>query len=103
MPPDARAQMPGVPDDAVMHAALKIGDGVLYASDDPSDETKAMDGCNVVVELPDDGETSRVWAALSEGAELRMPLAPTFFASLFGTLTDRFGTRWMVMTDSTAA
>ena len=28
----------------------------------------------------------------------QMPLAKTFFASSFGTLTDRFGVTWMVIT-----
>lgn len=100
MPPEALAQMPGVPADSVMHAAVKVGDGWIYGSDDPSGDTPAMAGCNVAVSLPDEAETRRVWEALSEDGEVRMPLEPTFFAPLFGTLTDRFGTRWMVMTDS---
>lgn len=97
MPEADRAQMPGVPDDLVMHAAVQIGEGWLYASDDPSGETPPMAGCNVSVELPDAEETRRVWEALAEGAEVRMPLTPVFWAPLFGALTDRFGIRWMIM------
>lgn len=29
-----------------------------------------------------------------------MTIEPTFWTPAFGTLTDRFGTRWMVMADS---
>lgn len=100
MPEEDKAQMPGVPDDAVMHASLKVGDGLLFASDDPSGETKPMEGCDVAVALPDDDETRRVWEALAQGADVRMPLMPMFWTSLFGTLTDRFGIRWMIMTDN---
>ena len=100
MPEEDRAQMPGVPDDAVMHAGVAIGDGWLFASDDPSGETPEMAGCNVCVSLAGDDETRRVFDALAEGGEVRMPLSPMFWTSLFGTLTDKFGVRWMIMADS---
>jgi PhnB protein len=103
MPAEARAQMPGIPAEAVMHAALKLGDGWIFASDGTPGETDAMAGCNINLSLPDAAETRRVWEALAQGGETRMPLAPTFFAPLFGTLTDRFGTRWMIMQDGPAA
>lgn len=66
----------------------------------PSGEAKSMEGCNIAVELPDADETRRVWDALAEGAEVRMPLEPQFWTPLFGTLTDRFGIRWMIMQDA---
>ncbi|MWB77860.1 VOC family protein [Pseudooceanicola sp. 216_PA32_1] len=98
-PDEVRAQLPGV--SGVMHAALPVGSGWIYASDDLGTEpSPAMAGCNIAVDLPDDAETRRVFDRLAEGGEVRMPLEPTFFAPLFGTLTDRFGTRWMVMTAS---
>ena len=99
LPSEAKSGMPGVPDDAIMHAALSIGDGHIYASDDPSGETPAMAGCNVNVSLPGPADAEAAFATLSEGGEIRMPIAPTFFAPAFGTLTDRFGTRWMIMAD----
>jgi PhnB protein len=100
MPEEVRADMPEVPADAVMHSAVKIGEGWIYASDDTGPDRAAMAGCNVAVALPDEAETRRVWDALADGAEVRMPLSPTFFAPLFGTLSDRFGTRWMIMQDA---
>ncbi|WP_428926370.1 VOC family protein [Marinibacterium sp. SX1] len=102
LPEAERADMPGAPVDAVMHAAVRIGEGEIFGSDDIGGAPPAMDGCNIAVSLPDDGETRRVWDALAEGAEVRMPLEPTFFAPLFGTLTDRFGIRWMIMQDMDA-
>jgi len=100
LPEEIQTAMPGVPADLVMHCALPVGDGWLYASDDPSGESKAMDGCNVSVSMPGDDETRRVYEALSQGGELRQPLDAAFWTSLFSAFTDRFGVRWMVMSDS---
>ena len=37
-----------------------------------------------------------MFAALSEGGQVRMPLEKTFWAERFGMFVDRFGTPWMV-------
>ncbi|WP_300517400.1 VOC family protein [Aliiroseovarius sp.] len=100
MPDADRAGMPGAPDDAVMHAALAIDEGWIYGADDPFDEMGPMKGCSITLSLPGEAETWRVWAALAEGGEVGMALSPMFFAPLFGMLTDRFGIRWMIMTDA---
>ena len=99
MPEDEKANMPGVPADAVMHAALKVGDGWLYASDDPSGEFKPMAGNSIALSFPTAEEAKRVFDRLAEGGEVRMGFEPTFWSPGFGTLTDRYGTRWMVMAD----
>ena len=41
-------------------------------------------------------EAERLFAALSENAEIRMPMAETFWAKRFGMLVDQFGVPWMV-------
>ena len=100
MPEEDKANMPGVPADAVMHASLRIGDGWLYASDDPSGQSPAMAGSEITIELPDASEAKRVFDLLAEAGEIRMPLEATFWSPAFGALTDRFGTRWMIMADA---
>jgi len=100
MPDEAKADMPGIADDVVMHAGLAVGDGWLYASDAPPDEMSEMAGCNVCISLPSEAETKRVFDALAKGGDVRMALMPMFWSPLFGTLTDKFGIRWMLMTDS---
>jgi PhnB protein len=102
MPEDEQARMPGVPPDAVMHAAVRIGEGWIFASDDPSGSTPPMAGSSVNVSLPTAEEARRVFGRLAEGGEVRMPLEATFWTPAFGSLTDRYGTRWMVMADSPA-
>ena len=88
--------MGSVPPDTVMHAAVKVGDGWIYGSDDAFGTGDAMAGCNIHVEFPTEAETRRVWDALADGGAVRMQLEPTFWAPLFGTLSDRFGIRWMI-------
>ena len=100
MPEEDKAQMPGVPEDAVMHASLKIGDGMVYASDDTMPDRTVMTGSYVTLELDGADETRRVWDALADGGEVEMNLAPQFWTPLFGTVRDRFGTRWMLMQQS---
>ena len=100
MPEEEQAQMPGVAADAVMHASVAVGDGFIFASDDVSGETPTMAGCNVTLSLDGEAETRRVWNALADGGDVRMELCPAFWTPLFGTLTDRFGVRWMIMQKS---
>jgi len=47
------------------------------------------------VDTPDEAE--RIWALLSDGGQIYMPIEETFFAFRFGQLRDRFGTSWMVL------
>ena len=92
------AQMPPAAHDRIMHAHLQVGRSSLMGADTQpgcGGGTAGGGGClNVALDSVEDAE--RVWAKLSEGAEIRMPLAPSFWATRFGMLVDRFGTAWMV-------
>jgi PhnB protein len=44
----------------------------------------------------DPAEAERLFTALADGGQVRMPLAPTFFSPCFGMVADRFGVGWMV-------
>ena len=88
--------MPGAPADAVMHAALTIGDALLMGSDDPTGDGGARLGMAVHYSAADDAEATRVFAALADGGEVSMPYEPVFWSAGFGACTDRFGVPWMV-------
>lgn len=95
MPPDE--QMSGVPGDMIMHAALAIGDALLMGSDDPTtDRFGPVQGMVVSYSADDAAEANRVFEALAEGGEVRMPISATSFSPAFGMCVDRFGTPWMV-------
>lgn len=44
-------------------------------------------------------EADKIFAALSEGGEVTMPMSNMFWGSYFGTITDQFGVQWMVNYD----
>lgn len=89
------------PEDAglVMHVALPIlGGHVLMGTDSPeSMGFKLSVGNNVYINLEPDtrAETDRLFAALGAGGVVEMPLQDMFWGAYFGSLTDRFGVRWM--------
>lgn len=90
------AELPAASRDAIMHAELHVGDQVLMGAD-------AAEGCGparsngcVTITVDSSGEAERLFAALSEGGSVFMPMAETFWAQRFGMATDRFGTPWMI-------
>lgn len=82
--------------DKVMHAAFRIGETTLLASDGMCSGRPSFAGFSLSLTAADDAEAERRFAALAEGGEVQMPLARTFFASSFGMVTDRFGVSWMI-------
>ena len=82
--------------DSIMHAALTFEGHLLMASDDTSGSFAPVRGMHVNYTVGDVTEAERVFVALADGGEVTMPLAETFWAPMFGTCVDRFGTPWMV-------
>jgi PhnB protein len=95
--------MPPIPPDIadlVMHAELPIlGGHVLMGTDAPgSMGFTLVQGNNVHLSLDPDSraEADRLFAALADGGTVAQPLMVMFWGGYFGTLTDRFGIRWMM-------
>ncbi len=86
--------------DLIAHAALKIGDDLLMASDDPMTVPFGpVQGMMVTFSTGDADEARRVYAALADGGQRTQDLTETFFSPAWGMCTDEFGTPWMVSTD----
>jgi PhnB protein len=99
MPPEER--MPGAKPEAIMHAALTVGDALLMASDDPTtDDFGPVQGMQVSYSTPDVAEAQRVFAALADGGTVTAPIGPTSWSPMFGMCIDRFGTPWMIGADA---
>ncbi|MBO0750829.1 MAG: VOC family protein [Bradyrhizobiaceae bacterium] len=81
----------------VMHAQFRVGDTTFMASDGHCSGTPSFKGFSVSLTAPDDVTAKRLFDALADGGEVRMPLGPTFFAKSFGMVADRFGLGWMVI------
>jgi PhnB protein len=93
--PDPTMAAPGNAD-KVMHAALRIGETTVLASDGRCLGEPSFAGFALTLTTADENEARRRFAALGDGGEVRMPLAKTFFSPCFGMLADRFGVTWMV-------
>jgi 3-oxoacyl-[acyl-carrier protein] reductase len=98
--PDMTAELAPGDADLVMHVGLPIlGGHVLMGTDAPeSMGFRLVPGDNVRISLEPDtrAEAERLFAALSAGGTVRMPLADMFWGAYFGSLVDRFGVCWMV-------
>ena len=84
----------------VMHVALPIlGGHLLMGTDAPeSMGFKLNKGNNVYISLHPDSRTEAdtLFAKLSEAGEVEMPMQDMFWGDYYGSLTDKFGIRWMV-------
>ncbi len=80
----------------IIHARLIVGDAVLMGSDAPPDQYNGAHGFSVSVVVDTAEEADRVFAALSEGGSVHMPIGETFWAVRFGMLIDKFGIPWMI-------
>lgn len=83
--------------DKVMHAAFKIGDSMILASDGRCSGSPNFQGISLSLHAKNEGEANRLFGALADGGQVQMPLAKTFFSPSFGMLADRFGVNWMVI------
>ena len=93
--------IPAGKENYVLHAALKLGDDLLMASDDPTtDSFGPVEGMQVNYSVAEVAEAKRAFEALAEGGKITLPIAPTFFSPMFGMCIDRFGTPWMISAES---
>jgi len=63
-----------------MHTAMQIGSMTLMGADAPPGRGKPFGGFNISLDDSNEAEVKRLFAALSEGGSVMMPLAPTFWS-----------------------
>ena len=83
----------------VMHATLQIGGSKVLASDGECGGRPKFEGVSLAISVANDAQAQKLFAALSEGGKVQMPLSKTFFSSSFGMVADRFGVSWMVVVE----
>jgi PhnB protein len=79
----------------IMHSEF-VAEGIRFMA---ADEMKPRDNATGRVSLSIDFDTAeeeeKVFNALSDGANIMMPLQDTFWGARFGILADKFGISWM--------
>jgi PhnB protein len=82
--------------DSVMHARLSGGLINLMASDGDRREPYPAGAISLSITGTDDESLRGVFAALSEGGEITSELKKEMWGDIFGALTDKYGTEWLV-------
>ena len=80
----------------IMHACLRTDHGVLMGSDSPPQWFEQSKGFSVSLQIATPSEAEKVFHALAEGGQIRMPLGQTFWSVSFGMLVDKYGIPWMI-------
>lgn len=93
---------PPIPDsekNKLMHISLPVSkETVLMGSDSSEAFGKVTVGTNfsISVNTSSEEEARKIFNGLAAGGKVTMPLDKTFWAPLFGMLTDKFGIQWMM-------
>ncbi len=100
MPPNDDHKVEPQDAEKVMHVSLKINDDTFIMGCDLGSnwEKHHVAGTNFHISLGTDTKekTEKIFNSLSDGGQVMMPLANTFWGSYFGMFTDKFGIGWMV-------
>ncbi|MGQ3052591.1 MAG: VOC family protein [Roseateles sp.] len=94
--PPPEGMLPPGSEDKIMHATLHVGGALLMMSDGMCNGEGSFKGFSLSLDCPDADAAREAFAALADGGQVTMPLAKTFWAPLFGMVSDRFGVGWMV-------
>jgi PhnB protein len=91
------AQAPPGSDNKVMHAAFRIGETTVMASDGYCKGKPNFQGVSLSITAPDIARADKMFSALADGGHVQQPLTKTFFSPRFGMVADRFGLGWMII------
>ena len=90
VPPDAQ--------NSVMHASF-TADGIAFMAADGR-EVKVVDpdagNISVALSFDDGARGENIFNALANGGNVGMPIDTAFWGGRFGSVTDKFGTEWLM-------
>lgn len=88
--------------DRIMHVSLPVGATSLMGSDTGQGfDGPLVVGTNFSISIVGESkpQSDALFARLSEGGEVDMPMQETFWGAYFGRCRDKFGIKWMVNCD----
>ena len=96
------SRAPGSSPKSTMHAAVRIGDGVIFVADEMSMSTvkapKSLGGTTSSVTLFVSDVDATFKNAVSAGAKSNMPVADQFWGDRYGQIIDPDGHLWEIAT-----
>jgi len=81
----------------IMHGSMRIGETVVMVSDGLCGGSPQFQGFALSLDAANEADAKRMFAALGDGGQQKMPLGKTFFSPCFGMVADRFGVLWMII------
>jgi PhnB protein len=84
--------------DKIVHATLILDEIELTGVDMIPGSYQRPQGFFVTLGIAEIARASEVFAALSQGGTIKLPLGKTFWSPAFGVLVDRFGIPWEINT-----
>jgi PhnB protein len=95
--PNPDQPIPDSDKDKIMHVGLSVSKETMLLGCDSMQEPFVMgNNFSICITPESEEEAHRIFEALSDGGTVTMPLQKTFWMSLFGMFTDKFGIAWMV-------
>lgn len=95
----AEFNMPESEHHKIMHISLPIGSVTLMGSDASEaygQNVKIGNNFSIAYTTDSEQEARSIFERLATGGKVTMPLEKSFWAALFGMVTDKYGTQWMV-------
>jgi PhnB protein len=90
-------------EEKIMHVSLPISKETILMGCDTAEGngrgTVVGDNIAISTDIDSKEEANQLFAALSVGAKIKMPMAQTFWGAYFGALTDQFGINWLINCD----
>ena len=89
--------------DRIMHVSLPIGSSVLMGSDSTSAFSPTLvvgNNFSISFEAESKEHADEVFAKLSDGGEVKWPMADAFWGAYFGAIKDKFGINWQVIAEN---
>ncbi|MDR2496278.1 MAG: VOC family protein [Tannerellaceae bacterium] len=80
----------------VMHICLPISAETKLLGCDVTQGYISGNNVSIAITPESEDDALRIFNALSEGGTVIMPMEKTFWNSLFGMFTDKFGITWLV-------
>jgi PhnB protein len=101
MPPMPGQEIRERDKERIMHVALPISKETILMGSDSNPNMGEFKGQNVSLSVITSSkeEANKIFARLSEGGKVTMPLADQVWNSYFGMVTDLFQTTWMISYD----
>ena len=96
MPPNPDMPVAEEDKNKVLHCSIEKDGYIIMASDANAQHPITFgDNASISVSFKTEEEVDKIYAAISAGGKVTMPLQDTFWGAKFGMCVDKFGTCWM--------